>query len=109
MSYICSLESCQKNDFLPFKCNFCNKFYCRKHHPYDKHQCSKYHILISNKRNIELIQDQKCNHQNCLCTINIKKCYKCNNTFCEKHTFPWHTCYKPKKKNFINKLISFFI
>ena len=35
----CSMENCAQQDFLPFRCEFCNKIYCANHRRPDDHKC----------------------------------------------------------------------
>lgn len=37
----CSFPDCQQNDFLPFKCDCCNRVFCLEHRTYQKHACLK--------------------------------------------------------------------
>ncbi|CAD7935061.1 unnamed protein product [Amoebophrya sp. A120] len=36
----CSVPSCNKVDFLPFKCDACNQLYCLEHRSYAAHNCT---------------------------------------------------------------------
>ena len=35
----CSMEFCQQQDFLPFKCEFCQDIFCANHRRPDDHKC----------------------------------------------------------------------
>ncbi|KAF6259729.1 hypothetical protein COO60DRAFT_981515 [Scenedesmus sp. NREL 46B-D3] len=37
----CAMPDCNQLDFLPFKCDCCNKTYCLSHRTYTAHSCSK--------------------------------------------------------------------
>uniref|UniRef100_A0A5B7BP83 Putative Zinc finger family protein n=1 Tax=Davidia involucrata TaxID=16924 RepID=A0A5B7BP83_DAVIN len=37
----CQHSECNKLDFLPFKCNACQKFFCLDHRSYKSHECPK--------------------------------------------------------------------
>eukprot|EP00930_Biecheleria_cincta_P048016 TRINITY_DN33398_c0_g1_i1.p1 TRINITY_DN33398_c0_g1~~TRINITY_DN33398_c0_g1_i1.p1 ORF type:complete len:198 (-),score=19.89 TRINITY_DN33398_c0_g1_i1:189-782(-) len=37
----CSIATCHRLDFLPFRCDACNGVYCQDHFPYGGHQCTK--------------------------------------------------------------------
>lgn len=37
----CALASCERLDFLPKKCVYCNLKLCDKHFEWDKHDCAK--------------------------------------------------------------------
>jgi hypothetical protein len=38
----CSFNECNRQDFLPIKCDLCELSYCREHGSYTGHKCSKY-------------------------------------------------------------------
>lgn len=37
----CQNSDCHQLDFLPFKCNGCNKVFCLEHRSYESHDCPK--------------------------------------------------------------------
>ncbi|GAA0187313.1 RNA metabolism protein [Lithospermum erythrorhizon] len=37
----CQLSHCHQLDFLPFKCNACQKVFCLEHRSYKSHECPK--------------------------------------------------------------------
>jgi len=37
----CSMTTCNRQDFLPFKCDCCNNTYCLEHRTYSAHNCPK--------------------------------------------------------------------
>ncbi|KAF7636929.1 AN1-type domain-containing protein [Meloidogyne graminicola] len=37
----CSVPECRQLDFLPIKCNVCSHIFCKNHHSYDAHRCTK--------------------------------------------------------------------
>ena len=99
MSYTCHLESCSNREYLPFQCNNCKNFYCRKHHPYDKHECEEIKTKYTRYVSEEEIQSKKiCSNEGCNSNINLEKCNICKKDFCNKHAGPWHKCIKVKKK-----------
>lgn len=52
----CSLESCNKFDFLPVKCDACSKFFCLEHMKYADHNCSE-----GNARDVQVSVCPLCN------------------------------------------------
>ncbi len=113
MSITCSLTSCNNKEMLPFQCSNCKNFYCRKHHPYDKHECS--YINTKTSRYVseeELNAKNKCDVEACLCTDNLEICNICKKKFCKKHASPWHVCIsendKPKSSGFFSCLRKIF-
>lgn len=107
MSTICS--ECGNLESLPFKCNDCNKYFCRKHYSYDKHKC-----LDRKLNNYRYVPESnirtKCHFIDCQNEISTSAfCNKCSNNFCENHKYPWHSCsIKKSKKSFIQRLKSCF-
>lgn len=93
MSFTCSLTSCSCKEMLPFQCNNCKNFYCRKHHAYDKHEC----ISIQTKTSRYVSEQEiniknKCYFEDCSCVDELRLCKECNQIFCKKHISPWHVC-----------------
>jgi hypothetical protein len=37
----CAFPECNQLDFLPFKCDCCNKVFCLEHRTYASHRCEK--------------------------------------------------------------------
>ena len=98
MSITCSELSCRKKEMLPFQCSNCKNFYCRKHHPYDKHNCN-YVNLKKTCRYIseeELAKINKCSVESCCYTNDLVYCDVCKKKFCKKHVSPWHVCIQEK-------------
>ena len=106
MSFTCSFASCNSIESLPFQCQNCKKFYCRKHYPYDKHNCS----YITNKTFRYISEEDtrvKCEIDFCNCDENLKKCDECKKIYCKKHVLPWHVCINKsviKKQSFLYKI-----
>lgn len=84
---------CKMLDFLPFKCNLCNKFYCINHRTYFDHECDKYHEKqICDKINKIKIKKYKC--YTCKKKTKFKiKCNICLKITCIKHRLN-HKCIK---------------
>ena len=110
MSYTCN--ECYNLEPLPFVCNDCKKYFCRKHLPLDKHKCLK----INNSSSYRYISESQlrevhlCNFNNCNNDDNENSiCKRCNKKFCKKHEYPWHKCIENKKKiSFWEKIKSCF-
>lgn len=82
----CSYASCQQLDFLPFKCNKCNKIFCLEHMKYDNHQCP-----VKKETVIEEIKKTPPYNKCIVCKTKLPvsiKCSKCSCTVCLKHRFP---------------------
>jgi predicted nucleic acid binding AN1-type Zn finger protein len=101
MSYTCYLETCQAKESLPFKCQDCNNYFCRKHCSYDKHNCSTQNKLYRYIPESDLQEILLCSFQGCRYDKDNKSnlCDKCDNNFCNKHRHPWHKCNKSTHKN----------
>ena len=80
----CSLKECNQQDYLPFKCNLCNKFYCLKHKSYDQHNCENYDIVKKPKTKINKTHYFICQVCNRKELFEIK-CSRCNKIFCLQH------------------------
>ena len=93
MTYTCSLSTCQNIESLPFICNDCNSYFCRKHYSSEKHNCSKINVktyrYMSENGNMDT-----CDQINCNSNENLKICNNCNKMYCNKHSLPWHNCIK---------------
>lgn len=83
----CSYTLCQQLDFLPFKCNRCNKIFCLEHMRYDNHQCpvKKDNVIKEIKTNLNPYG--KCIICKAKQPVPIK-CSKCSCIVCLKHRFP---------------------
>ena len=96
----CSMKECNQQDYLPFKCNLCNKFYCLNHKSYDQHNCIEYNAKSNNRINEKNIIKKKINR----CHVCNKKdlfelkCSKCNKYICLEHRYQEnHDCFIHKK------------
>ncbi|KAJ6241048.1 an1-type zinc finger protein [Anaeramoeba flamelloides] len=54
----CPVESCNKLDFLPFTCEFCNVQFCQEHWKPEKHECK-----IVGKLDRRIYDCEKCKHE----------------------------------------------
>jgi predicted nucleic acid binding AN1-type Zn finger protein len=105
---ICNL--CKKQDFLPIKCNTCNKIFCKDHSSFDNHNCSKKKIHV--KRTTSSIYKEICNYPNCKKKEIIKfECKDCKLNYCINHRLSFnHNCDTKKinisiKKNKDNNIM----
>lgn len=105
---------CNFQDFLPFYCNMCNKYYCKEHrkdHICIKKNSQKYktincpmcfkdfileededennYILKHFENNCSAFKE-KCSFTNCNNHQYLLKCSKCNKKYCIKHRH--HSC-----------------
>merc|ERR1712130_202132 len=105
----CQLKSCNRLDYLPFKCNHCSFNFCENHWKPDQHECAKF---IKNEENSTSTKPQKstekqkpekpkkkrkrnpCQLPNCSGYNLVKmNCNQCGGNFCMKHRFPEdHQC-----------------
>lgn len=108
----CQHVSCQRLDFLPFKCDYCKKYFCQYHREPSNHNCNDYLDYLDNyviKGTESKSKYQKtCSHETCDKTgiSNINECLRCGKYYCLEHRFPeLHGCgdidqkpINPKKK-----------
>jgi len=103
MSYTCYLDSCRAKESLPFVCNDCNQYFCRKHHPYHKHNCSSrnksYRYVPEDLHEIFLCSVETCYKDD----TESSKCIKCKKHYCDRHKYPWHKCINRKKSSWWTK------
>lgn len=99
----CSLDSCNRVDFLPLKCDFCEKNFCRDHSGITAHSCPKYDKKVDGtSSNLEPIILYKCSLENCTNQKEIVRviCEFCGNDFCMKHRLQIdHNCSKLPDKS----------
>jgi len=97
MTYTC--KHCLTKESLPFRCSFCNNYFCRKHYPYDKHLCTKSNTSYKYISESRLEEINLCQFEGCVFNdVNSYICDKCNKKFCSKHKYPWHNCKVTKSK-----------
>jgi AN1-like Zinc finger len=53
----CEVEFCKQHDFLPFKCDKCERTHCGAHRTYAAHQCAKFSHTT---RDVQLIPCPAC-------------------------------------------------
>ena len=97
----CTMEDCQQLDFLPIKCSYCIKTFCKTHSlPFD-HGCTEYDNIntsISNKNSDE-IRAHTCSLPTC-CMKELVPilCPHCELHFCLQHRHQTdHQCPKYEK------------
>jgi|UniRef100_A0AC35G581 hypothetical protein len=96
----CSLESCNRLDYMPFQCQKCEKSFCGDHR--FNHGCD-----IKEDRKVDLkdgggtfalyaLCSAKDCHEKCFDSI---RCSKCENNFCNKHrNYEDHGCVEERPK-----------
>uniref|UniRef100_A0A1B0EYT1 Uncharacterized protein n=1 Tax=Phlebotomus papatasi TaxID=29031 RepID=A0A1B0EYT1_PHLPP len=52
----CQVADCQRLDFLPVKCDACNKIHCSDHYSYERHSCTSVR-----KKNVQVPVCPLCN------------------------------------------------
>ncbi len=88
----CSDPTCKQQDYLPFKCDVCDKYYCLNHR---KHGCEDKNnnvIVINNDKKVKLPVCSQKRCKECILVDNI--CGQCNKNYCIKHRF--HGCEEKK-------------
>merc|ERR1711970_189344 len=104
----CQLKSCNRLDYLPFKCNHCSQNFCASHWKPDQHECSKFVKENSTskenpQKSTQTVKPDKpkkkrkqnpCQLPNCSGYNLVKmNCNQCGGNFCMKHRFPEdHQC-----------------
>jgi hypothetical protein len=92
----CSDLTCKRQDYLPFKCEECNKYYCLDH---------RVHGCINKDDNVvtELVKYDmpKCSQKRCNKYILVDNiCNNCHKNHCINHRF--HNCPIKKDTNVTN-------
>lgn len=93
-------DLCKRQDFLPIKCNNCNKIFCKDHASLDNHNCTD-NNKIKIKKKTTSVYKESCSYSNCKKKEMIKFiCRDCDKNYCINHRFPeTHNC---KKKKLVN-------
>ena len=98
----CNLKECNQLDFLPFKCNKCNLYFCLEHMSPELHNCKflDSNIIKCNKVSANKTkQVDKCFYKKCKKNI-IHNCKFCQKNFCVIHRLQEvHNCKDICKKN----------
>lgn len=89
---ICSF--CKRQDFLPIKCNLCNKIFCKDHSSLEKHNCINNSHINNKKKPFTSIYKESCNYPGCKKKEIIKfECKDCNLNYCINHRLSFnHNC-----------------
>ena len=108
----CSCEDCYLQDFLPFKCNLCQKDFCLEHRTYESHKCKNFKsTILTEEEKIKAEKERKKrikSHPKCIkCKLRSGtnfKCKTCGKFTCISHRMAQsHNCSKhlekAKKKN----------
>ncbi|EGS21811.1 zinc finger domain-containing protein [Thermochaetoides thermophila DSM 1495] len=110
----CQYPPCNQLDFLPFRCQSCNKVFCLEHRTEDGHQCTNKGAWAERRRQAELarrgagegkrmrdfISQKPCAHDGCKTIIGTSlvpgvHCQECNRDYCMKHRLKEdHDCAK---------------
>jgi hypothetical protein len=91
----CSNPICKQHDYLPFRCETCNEYYCLNHR---FHGCenNNNNIVTEKKRhNLPICATKRC--KQFILINNI--CNQCNKNHCINHRF--HDCKPKKNKNIL--------
>eukprot|EP00112_Aurelia_sp_Birch-Aquarium-sp1_P002393 Seg1263.6 transcript_id=Seg1263.6/GoldUCD/mRNA.D3Y31 product="AN1-type zinc finger protein 2B" protein_id=Seg1263.6/GoldUCD/D3Y31 len=108
----CSKNDCRQLDYLPFKCDYCSKEFCKEHHDVKEHSCPSFvnrdrivptcplcGKLVALTLN-ETINDQVERHIRSGCqklVVEKRKKNQCSQMNCRQRTlipFNCHSCYK---------------
>ncbi|KYO31291.1 AN1-type zinc finger protein 2B [Alligator mississippiensis] len=81
----CSEAACRRLDFLPLKCDACERIFCADHVSYARHRCtSAYKKIFTNK-----CGQAGCRQREMMPVL----CEQCRRNFCLKHRHPLdHDC-----------------
>jgi len=95
----CSYTECNREDFLPFECKFCKKFYCLDHRQPDNHFCKKQNQQLKKRLNIKKFPCIVCKKN----TQTFSPCKFCNKNVCLTHRFQdVHPCLQKKERKWWN-------
>ena len=90
-------EACGIQDYLPFRCDSCNRYYCLAHKDHNEHECvnnpyTKANKVVSSDKNESRVY--KCNYPNCKSRSVVEfKCMRCNRHYCLTHRYSEvHNC-----------------
>ncbi len=77
---------CNQLDYLPFKCNECNKFYCINHSTVETHGCKIKLKKPKPAQRLKPIKKYKCSLDKCKTKATCKyTCPDCYKNYCIKH------------------------
>jgi len=95
----CSFESCNQLDFLPIKCDYCLKIFCKNHNFVDNHNCTAKPLNFVKDGNNTVPLKHLCSLADCKNSeLTPIICHHCSKNFCLKHRHQVdHDCieYKP--------------
>eukprot|EP00928_Gymnodinium_smaydae_P038219 TRINITY_DN26404_c0_g1_i1.p1 TRINITY_DN26404_c0_g1~~TRINITY_DN26404_c0_g1_i1.p1 ORF type:complete len:339 (+),score=64.36 TRINITY_DN26404_c0_g1_i1:32-1048(+) len=93
---ICSLVSCAKQDFLPFKCSQCEKKFCKDHFMPEAHSCEGASVQTVQTAISGSAQTRRCGAAGCrelLGPSNTVVCQRCRQEVCLRHRYEGdHQC-----------------
>lgn len=82
----CSFDNCNLKDFLPLKCKYCARVYCKEHSSLIIHNCNASIDKNEALGQLEPLQMFKCSFNDCKTKELIEfKCEFCKLCFCCKH------------------------
>jgi predicted nucleic acid binding AN1-type Zn finger protein len=104
----CSIQSCNRLDFLPIKCYLCLSYFCKEHSSYSGHKCPKFNDNIVNENEVQLKNPLNlfpCSFVDCKIKELVKvECDYCMLNFCMKHRLQVdHNCDKQPKSQVVSK------
>lgn len=95
----CSLESCNRLDFLPIKCDLCGLTFCKEHSSFTGHNCPKYAEKAAKSDTAECVplkplEIYECSFEGCKQKEMVQVvCEMCHKNHCMKHRLQMdHKC-----------------
>ena len=105
IGHSCEYPYCRKQDYLPFYCQACQKYYCLEHKDYAMHECANDPHKLDREQTLAYQKAKKSNKKTKVikyqcCVEGCKKsnqvpinCQKCHHNFCLKHRYSEiHNC-----------------
>ena len=89
----CSDPTCKQQDYLPFKCDICNKYYCLNHKNHGCEDKNNNVVIEKKKFNLPVCSQKRCKKYILIDNI----CGQCHKNYCIKHRF--HDCEEKKIDN----------
>ena len=87
-------ELCKRQDYLPIKCIFCKKIFCKEHSSIDSHNCQNIKNAQEKNKKSTSIYKESCSFKGCKKKEIIKfECKECKLNFCINHRLSFdHNC-----------------
>lgn len=90
-------ELCKRQDYLPIKCNFCKKIFCKDHSSLDSHNCQNFKNKQKNKKSTSIYKES-CSFNGCKKKEIIRfECKECKLNYCINHRLSFDHFCKIKK------------